>query len=353
MANCASVDLHESEIRYNLKNMATRKRKSRRKSKKQNRFVEAFSVVLFLIVVSLAFLYFSGVRPKPAIETAVSSISEIIQAVEGSIPVEEHIPSPTSLRSELCDESDKEAYWEDLPLGLQIPMCPAVKAYESSKTVVGHEIQRYAGFTLCYREDYELPEWVAYCITKSELAKEASRSNDFHFDTKISTGSADPSDYTRSGFDRGHIAPAADMAFSAQAMHDSFSMSNMTPQTPALNRGIWKNLEEQVRKWVSSFGAIYVIAGPVLDKKPSELKAIGKNAVSVPEEFYKVLLTKSGDSVIAVAFIFPNDKPKGSIWDYAVSVDEAEARTGLDFFYLLDDVREKSAEKTFSPLDWN
>ena len=334
--------------------MATRKRKSKsRKSKKQNKGLEGILVILFLLVFSAAFLYISGVRPKQAITTAAESLNDIIQAAEGVVPAEEHIPAPTTLRSELADESDGESVWEDLPVGLQIPRCEAVSAAENGKTVRGHEIQRYAGFTLCYREEYELAEWVAYCLTSAELTKNTTRSNNFHSDTKISTDSATPEDYTRSGFDRGHLAPAADMAFSTAAMNDSFLMSNMSPQKPAFNRGIWKKLEEQVRKWAADFGAVFVISGPILEKPASEYASIGKNAVCVPEYFYKVLLTKSGDSLIAVAFVFPNDNAKGSIWDYAVSVDELEERTGLDFFYLLDDVREKSVEKAFSPLDWN
>ena len=339
-------------MRYNF-GMATRKKKSKRKSKKPSRFIESILILLFLLGISAAFLYISGVRPKQALKTAASSLSDIIEAAEGVVPVEEHVPSPTSIRSELADESDTASPWEDLPLGLQIPMCSAVRAAEDGKTQAGHEIHRYAGFTLCYREDYEQAEWVAYCLEKGELSKNAERSNNFHADKKISTDSATPEDYTRSGYDRGHLAPAADMAFSAKAMDDSFCMSNMSPQTPALNRGVWKNLEEQVRRWAQGFGAVFVVSGPVLDKNANEYSKIGRNAVAVPEYFYKALLTKSGDSLIAVGFLIPNDKPKGSIWDYALSIDELEERTGLDFFYLLDDVREKAAEKAFSPLDWN
>ena len=338
--------------------MATRKRKARKTSRgKKNRKIkkgEGLFLLIILLVISAAFLYLSGVRPKAAFNTASSSINDIIQAVGSELPFDEQRTSPTSARSAVADKSDSEAVAPDLPIGLQIPRCKGTAAIDAGREMpTGHEIHTYEGFTLCYREEYEQAEWVAYCITEAELVKEAERSNEFHADTKISTGSATPEDYSRSGYDRGHLAPAADMAFSKAAMRDSFNMSNMSPQAPQFNRGIWKNLEEQVRKWVHTFGALYVVSGPILDKDAYSYKAIGKNQVAVPEYYYKVLMAKSGERIIAVAFILPNDKDKGSIWDYAVSVDEAEEKTGLDFFYLLDDAREKAAEKAFSPLDWN
>ena len=340
-----------------ISRMATRKRKtkktSRGKKRRKMKKGEGLFLLCILLVISLGFLYLSGVRPRAALNTVLSSANDIAQAIQSELPFEEQRVSPTSAHSALADKSDTEIS-PDLPIGLQIPLCKGSHAVDTGKEMpTGHEVHSYEGFSLCYREEYEQAEWVAYCITKDELVKTAERSNDFHADSKISTGSATPEDYTRSGYDRGHLAPAADMSFSKAAMHDSFNMSNMSPQAPQFNRGIWKNLEEQVRKWVNTFGSLYVVSGPILDKDAYNYKAIGKNQVAVPEYYYKVLLTKAGDRVIAVAFILPNDKDKGSIWDYAVSVDEVEERTGLDFFYLLDDAREKAAEKAFSPLDWN
>lgn len=219
--------------------------------------------------------------------------------------------------------------------------------------VPGHEVHTYAGFELCYREDYEDSEWVAYTITREKLVSVIKRTDDFRADTSITTGSATPADYKASGYDRGHLAPAADMQWSSETMHESFLMSNMTPQAPQLNRGMWKELEENVRKWAQNFGEVTVVTGPVLEKPSAEYSSIGSNKVAVPEFFYKALLSKSnnGDTIMA-AFIMPNKKCEGEIWDYAVSVDEIEERTGIDFFSALDDSIENETEKNINLSEW-
>ncbi len=109
-------------------------------------------------------------------------------------------------------------------------------------------IQHYAGFALLYSEPHEQPAWVAYLLTDDEVQGTLSRTNNFRADPGISTGSAALSDYRGSGYDRGHLAPAADMKWSSAAMSESFLMSNMTPQVPGFNRGIWKKLEAWVRE---------------------------------------------------------------------------------------------------------
>ncbi|MBB5217870.1 MAG: DNA/RNA non-specific endonuclease [Treponema sp.] len=233
---------------------------------------------------------------------------------------------------------------------LELPLCEAVI---NGGNCPDHEIHSYAGFRLCYRESYEVAEWVSYTVTKDELVKESGRTNDFREDESISTGSASPADYYRSGYDRGHLAPAADMAWSRESMSESFYMSNMTPQTPAFNRKIWMYLESQVRIWAERYGEVTVVTGPVLDKKASEYKTIGENEVCVPEWFYKVLLVKTEEgNVETVGFLIPNEGWTGTFWDYAVTVDEVETRTSLDFFSVLDDEIENQAEGTFNLNCW-
>ena len=207
-----------------------------------------------------------------------------------------------------------------------------------------HEAHEYAGFWLCYRESYETAEWVFYEVTAEGLARKTKRSNDFREDKSITTGSATLSDYKGSGYDRGHLAPARDMSFSDEAMSESFLMSNMTPQAPAFNRGMWKDLEEQVRGWAFSFGRVFVATGPIWEKSAAEYSFIGANQVRVPEYFYKALLSKTDAGWQAVGFILPNRKCEGSLADYVVSVDEIEARCGVDFFAFLEDSIEDEVE---------
>lgn len=237
-----------------------------------------------------------------------------------------------------------------LPAGLEEPVCAARQGDAD------HEIRRFSDYALCYRESYELAEWSAYCLERAELTKQATRSNDFRPDPVISTGSAALADYKGSGYDRGHLAPAADFAYSQQAMSETFFMSNMTPQAPAFNRDIWQKLESQVRVWAQKYGRAYVATGPVLSSPASAYETIGKNAVAVPRAFYKVVLVplyadaddkatpETASDVACFAFIIPNQKCEAPFYDYAVTVDEVEARTGLDFFSLLDDSIEERIE---------
>ena len=236
---------------------------------------------------------------------------------------------------------------------LEVPLCPATK--NSNTQIKGHEVHAYTGFELCYREDYEVAEWVSYTLTKEECNAVFERTNNFRSDTKISTLSATPQDYTKSGYDRGHLAPAADMEWSAKSVSDSFLMSNMTPQEPQFNRGLWKTLEEAVRTWAKTFGEVFVATGPVLEKPASEYKTIGQNKVAVPEYFYKVLLAQLNDSqntIIGIGFILPNTKCEGTIYDYAVSIDEVEKRTGIDFYSALPDKEENVIEASKSLGSW-
>ena len=237
---------------------------------------------------------------------------------------------------EMPSQQENYATFEDFPRASQaLPVCSAGE---------DHEAHQYAGFWLCYRESYETAEWVFYEMTAAGLARKSKRSNDFREDDRITTGSASLADYKGSGFDRGHLAPARDMAFSDEAMSESFLMSNMTPQAPAFNRGMWKDLEEQVRGWAFSFGHIFVATGPIWEKNAADYGFIGLNQVRIPEYFYKALLAKTDAGWQAAGFILPNRKCEGSVADYVATVDEIEERTGVDFFAFLEDSVEDEIE---------
>lgn len=225
---------------------------------------------------------------------------------------------------------------------LAVPRCPATAGGESADD---HEIRSCAGFLLCYRESFENAEWTGYVITKETLVKAARRKNNFRPDPAVSTGSAGLADYAGSGYDRGHLVPAADMMWSEESASESFLMSNMSPQKPQLNRGMWKQLEAKIRACAQQFEAVFVITGPVLEKPTAEYQSIGKNGVAVPEFFYKAVLAKdSSGNFSAIGCILPNEKCKGTLSDYIVSVNEAERRTGIDFFSALDDSIEEEIE---------
>ena len=207
------------------------------------------------------------------------------------------------------------------------------------------------GFALGYIEYHEQPAWVIYKLTQAEVqAQVAKRTNRFREDPEIPTGSATNADYRKSGYDRGHLAPAADMAFSMQTMADSFFFSNMSPQVPAFNRGIWKRLEEQVRKFALQEGEIMVVTGPVLPKEKSI--TIGNNKVTVPDRYYKVVYDLTPPQKM-IGFIIPNGGSTRPLQDFAVTVDAVEKETGLDFFSLVPRQEQDRLESTITLDAWS
>ena len=206
------------------------------------------------------------------------------------------------------------------------------------------------GYALGYSEYHEQPAWVIYVMTLEEsTTKVAKRTDKFRSDPQIPTGSATPGDYRRSGYDRGHLAPAADMAFSGQTMADSFFMSNMSPQKPAFNRGIWKDLEALVRYFAITERKIVVVTGPILPKKKTT--TIGTNQVTVPTHYYKVIFDLAPPRKM-IGFILPNEGSDKPLAAFAVTVDAVEKATGLDFFSKVPSEEQERLERTISVKAW-
>ena len=219
---------------------------------------------------------------------------------------------------------------------------------EIVQKIEGEQFVNHTGYNLSYNEEHELASYVSYILTKDEVFGAVDRKDEFREDPSIKTGSAELSDYKRSGYDRGHLIPAADLKFSKEAMSDSFYLSNMAPQDPTLNRGMWSSLESITRQEAVNNEALYVVTGPVLTDGPYD--TIGKNDVSIPTYFYKAFLTANGAK--AIGFILPNDKPELELEEYACSIDKVEEITNLDFYYTLDDDIEQAIESSYSIQDW-
>lgn len=220
---------------------------------------------------------------------------------------------------------------------------------EIPKTNPNDEIITHNGFTLVYNEEHEQAVWVAYLLTRERTYGKESRTNKFLEDPKISTGSATNSDYTKSGYDRGHLCPAADMAWSETTMRESFYYSNMSPQVPSFNRGIWKKLETLVRTWANEYDSIYVVTGPVLG---NELDYIGNNKISIPKYYYKTILVYKSDIQQSIGFILPNQSSTLPLANFAVSIDSVEKITGIDFYHKLEDKEEQIIESQINIMNW-
>lgn len=219
-----------------------------------------------------------------------------------------------------------------------------VKLPAGMKNVVCH----YSGFTSYFNPETHIPNCVAYEIIESETTGDEPRKKSFEADHTID-GCAESSDYRNSGYDRGHMAPAADMKWSKEAMEESFLMTNICPQVKSLNSGIWHRLEQRVREWAARDSSIIVGCGPIFTPgKPVE--QIGEIGVAVPHRFFKALYAPGRN--IGIAFIFDNDKVKGELRKYAVTIDSVERETGLDLFYNLPDDIENEVENQCNYKLW-
>jgi endonuclease G, mitochondrial len=233
------------------------------------------------------------------------------------------------------------------------PSVYAGEAHFLPGKISGSQVYHYQDFVLSYNEKYEQADWVAYILTRENLDKPwGERVDNFRPDPAIRTGSATPSDYQGSGYDRGHLVPAADMAFDATAMDESFLMSNISPQSRNFNQGIWRELEELTRDWAKKFKRLYIVSGPVLSEAPKGY--IGKeNQVAIPVAYFKVILDIDEPEQKGIAFLLNNEVNYEPLYKFAVSIDEVEQLTGINFFEdFMPEALENQMESSFNIDLW-
>ncbi|MDR2209128.1 MAG: DNA/RNA non-specific endonuclease [Azoarcus sp.] len=201
------------------------------------------------------------------------------------------------------------------------------------------------GYLLAHDEQFLTPIWVAERLTREKVAGKAVRKDNFKPDPDLLPGKrAELTDYKGSGYDRGHMAPAADMKWHQKAMDESFYLSNIIPQNSNNNQQIWATLETHVRDWVLVRGEIIVYSGPIHDNDEANL-TIGNNKVAVPDRLYKVIYDPFKKE--AIAFLMPNQPINAKFLpNYIVTVREIENITGLDFLSRLPRKEQNRIEKT-------
>lgn len=234
--------------------------------------------------------------------------------------------------------STKSPFPEGLtPLGVSIEELSRVKLPED---IQGIPLD-YTAMSMSFNPELHVPNYVVWELTRDEVNGDVGRMNNFQADPDVES-SATTADYKGSGYDRGHMMPAADAKYSPEAMVESFYLTNICPQAPQLNQGSWKTLEEKCRIWADVDSAIIIVCGPVVTDRLTE--RIGETGVAVPERFFKVILSPFADPPRAIGFVMPNGKLRGGIQAAAVSVNEVERITGYDFFASLPDEIEEEIE---------
>ena len=214
------------------------------------------------------------------------------------------------------------------------------------------EIVHHEYYSLSYVEKWEQAEWVAYELNANMLnGPRVKRTKYFKQDPMVSTKSSREKDFVRSGFTRGHLVPAADMAFNEIAMRETFYTSNISPQKRNCNGGIWRELEENVRDWAIKHGSLYIVSGPILNPyKNSKLQ--GSN-ISVPKNFFKIILTANQDEPQGIGFVIKNSESEDKLNNHMVTIDYVEKLTGIDFFHsLLDEQLEHKVESEIDVTLW-
>lgn len=212
------------------------------------------------------------------------------------------------------------------------------------------QIVHHEGYSLSYNETHEQAEWVAYELKKSHLSSTNYKRPYFEIDKAVKTGAADWRNYKKSGYDRGHLCPAGDKRYTKFAHDETFLTSNISPQEHQFNAGIWNALEQKVRYWARKYDGVFIVTGGVLT---DGLETIGDEHVSVPNQFYKVLIDTNSGKTKMIAFLMPHKDSNKPLYKFVVSVDSIEKLTGIDFFPELDDAIENKLEASSNYKDWS
>ena len=206
------------------------------------------------------------------------------------------------------------------------------------------------GYALGYKAAWKTARWVTYRLTDDEVLTQVARRSDEFAPDPLIVGGPQLEDYRGSGYDRGHLAPAADMKWSRQAMIECFYLSNMVPQDRGNNAGIWNEIENTVRGFACAEGSVFVVTGPITPDSP--VLSVGRGRVAVPTELWKVVYDETPPEKM-IGFVVPNRNVPGKPKDYACPVAEVERRTGLTFFPKLTGKSSLKTSFDTSAWDWS
>ena len=209
---------------------------------------------------------------------------------------------------------------------------------------------RHKHYVLSYNEAHEQANWVAYTLAKKDIVYSHLKRPYFIDDPLVSSGSANWKNYIRSGYDRGHLCPAGDRRFSVEAFNETFYTSNVTPQRNDFNSGVWNRLEQKTRYWAKKYDGLLVITGGVLQ---GNLETIGREKVSVPKYFYKILVDYRHGKYHAIGFLLPHKDSEQPLYSFVTSIDTIEQMTGIDFMPKLPDAFENKLETNVDYKAWS
>ena len=294
-------------------------------------------IILLIIVISLiAITHFHTIPRQQTVKTTVSS----------EIHTKEKPKQQSNDKKNPEINFSSSNYHTSAITALEVPYYDRKQA----QFVIRNKTGRY---TLMYDTCYRQAAWVAYLLTRKEVrTKGTKRKNNFRSDPEVVAkgwATATTKDYVNSGYDRGHLLPSADRDDTPAENSSTFYLSNISPQSASLNRGVWKNLEERIREWADSYDSLYIVTGGEL--KP-DLKRIN-NGIGVPERFFKAILTEYNGKYYAIAFLIPNDiEGNRDFGRFSLSVNALEDTLKYDFFPNLPNNIEEKIEENVNMKFW-
>ena len=249
-----------------------------------------------------------------------------------------------SLASSEFQEYGSDRGQSDPSEDFSVDLCLAARAEYSNQQIIKRTV-----YCLSYNPELLIPNWVAWRLTAEHTDGEYPRDNNYYEDEDVSFPKATNEDYKGSGWSKGHMCPAGDNKWDAEAMRESNLLTNICPQHSSLNSGLWNVIERDCRKWAKRYGELYIVCGPVLLNKEHE--TIGINKIVVPEAFFKVILRLKPEPT-AIGFVIRNNEGKKKKDQYINTVDDVERITGIDFFPFLEDSIENMVEASVNPSKW-
>ena len=211
-------------------------------------------------------------------------------------------------------------------------------------------IFRHTGYDCCYNRETLIPDWVAYELTadEAEPLKPTRGKESFRWDPETrGKETAYREDYKNdNGWQRGHMAPKADMRWDKEAYEESFYLSNICPQNGNMNNGDWATTEKMARRMAVRYGSVYIICGPIIGQ--NKYGRLGEHGVVIPDAFFKAMLIKdkTDGQYHSIAMVLPNEDVNHEPEYYWKTVNELEKLIGMDLFPMLDDNIEEVDRKS-------
>ncbi len=327
--------------------MARRKQNRGRTSVKGKNRKQTIIAIL-LVVVIFAVLLMTSQLPNSSNKEA-QDVKSISENVEKRLEEVKPAAKPPVKAKYIKTPKKANATAINTPANFELPKL------DNTKYLYHNREGRYK---VNYDPQNKIPLFVAHILTKDEVSqrgveRSSSFTGDRHY-SRLGVVLATNDDYSRSGYDRGHMVPSADRNDSKVENKATFNLSNIAPQLPALNRQTINQLEQQIREWALKHDSLFIVTGCILrDNDSRPIKRIG-DGVAVPQYFYKVVAMRHNGEFKSVGFLMPNISGVDSDYNsYITTVDKIEQVANIDLYYNLPDIQEKKMESEIDNSIWH